>query len=125
MKVKTNELSGAALDWAVAKCEGASQDTLENFTWRTKDEDAYSTEWSLAGPIVEREGINIFRHNKLDPSEPDNWCGHKVAPRPNMEGSTNMVAIAPDGPTALIAAMRCYVTSRLGNEVDVPEELLS
>ena len=29
------------------------------------------------------------------------------------------------GPTKLIAAMRCYVASKLGDEVDVPEELLS
>ncbi|MNW06473.1 hypothetical protein D3C71_2028910 [compost metagenome] len=29
-----------------------------------------------------------------------------------------------DGPTPLIAAMRCYVASRVGDEVDLPEELL-
>ena len=29
-----------------------------------------------------------------------------------------------DGPTALIAAMRCFVASRLGDEVEVPEELV-
>ncbi len=28
------------------------------------------------------------------------------------------------GPTPLIAAMRCYVASKLGDEVDIPEELL-
>ena len=28
-----------------------------------------------------------------------------------------------EGPTPLIAAMRCFVASRLGDEVDVPEEL--
>jgi hypothetical protein len=28
-----------------------------------------------------------------------------------------------DGPTQLVSAMRCYVGSKLGNEVDVPEEL--
>jgi hypothetical protein len=27
------------------------------------------------------------------------------------------------GPTPLIAAMRCYVTLKLGDEVEVPEEL--
>lgn len=27
------------------------------------------------------------------------------------------------GPTPLIAAMRCYVASRLGDEVEIPEEL--
>lgn len=29
------------------------------------------------------------------------------------------------GPTTLIAAMRCYVASKLGDEVEVPEELCS
>ena len=27
------------------------------------------------------------------------------------------------GPTPLIAAMRCYVTSKLGDEVEIPEAL--
>lgn len=29
------------------------------------------------------------------------------------------------GPTPLIAAMRCYVASKLGDEVEIPEELLT
>jgi hypothetical protein len=28
------------------------------------------------------------------------------------------------GPTPLIAAMRCYVASKMGDEVDVPDELV-
>lgn len=28
------------------------------------------------------------------------------------------------GPTPLIAAMRCFVASRLGDEIEIPEELL-
>lgn len=28
------------------------------------------------------------------------------------------------GPTPLIAAMRCFVASKLGDEVEVPDELL-
>jgi hypothetical protein len=28
------------------------------------------------------------------------------------------------GPTPLIAVMRCYVASKLGDTVDIPEELL-
>jgi len=27
------------------------------------------------------------------------------------------------GPTPLIAAMRCYVASKLGDEVEIPQEL--
>ena len=30
-----------------------------------------------------------------------------------------------EGKTPLIAAMRCYVESKLGSEVDIPEELLT
>jgi hypothetical protein len=29
-----------------------------------------------------------------------------------------------NGPTPLIAAMRCYVASKFGDEVETPEELL-
>jgi hypothetical protein len=84
----------------------------------------YSNDWAQGGPIIEREGINTFKYNKISEEEPDKWCAHKVVPRPNLEGSTNMTAIAPEGPTPLIAAMRCYVASKLGDEVEIPEELL-
>ena len=30
MRVKTNELTGAALDWAVAKCEGRQEPEVVN-----------------------------------------------------------------------------------------------
>lgn len=108
MKIKTTELTGAALDWAVAKCEGASVDVLDNFTWRTSDEDAYSTDWSQSGPIIEREGINI-----QPVVRPEGWIANDYG------------KAQAEGPTPLIAAMRCYASSKLGDEVDVPEELLS
>lgn len=132
IKIKTAEAIGPALDWLVAKCEEGEElavnwhphKWLRGGEWLMSNQPySPSTDWSQGGPIIEREGINIFKHNKLDVSEPDKWCAHKVVPRPNMEGSINMVAIAPDGPTPLIAAMRCYVTSKLGDEVEVPREL--
>lgn len=170
--VKTSELIGPALDWAVAKCEGyevilfdklwrdnataKGYDPVEierHLTWQPQrghhvivelrnlqldqrnpdnltpsrcavDIPNYSTDWSQGGPIIEREGISTFKHNKLDDREPDKWCAHKVVPRPNMEGGFNMTAIAIDGPTPLIAAMRCYVASKLGNTVEIPKELI-
>lgn len=133
MKIKTCEATPLQLNYLVAVCEGmtieirpagmcgrplyvlAAEAGSTPWTWEP------STSWHHGGPILERKTIAIFRYNKLDESEPDKWCGHKVAPRPNMEGTTNMVAI--DGPTPLIAAMRCYVASELGNEVEIPEEL--
>jgi hypothetical protein len=131
--MKTSELTGAALDWAVAKCEGVPNIHIVkkpgkvciygeiagiDFPYQP------STDWAQGGPIIEREGINTFKYNKISNEEPDKWCAHKVVPRPNLEGSTNMTAIAPEGPTPLIAAMRCYVASKLGDDINIPEELL-
>lgn len=98
MKIKANELQGAALDWAVAKSAG----NTGNFTI-----DGYSpsTEWAQGGPIIEREKITIEWTG-------ENWMGY----------------IWHDaeffGPTPMIAAMRCYVASMLGDEVDVPNQLI-
>ena len=100
MKMKTAELSGAALDWAVAKCEGREYDGtwVENF----------SSNWLLSGPIIERE--------KLDLVWSDNqWASY---------GARGGREYLYHGPTPPIAAMRCYVASELGEEVDIPEELL-
>jgi Protein of unknown function (DUF2591) len=104
MKVKTNELSGAALDWAVAKCEGV---IYHGPAW-TK----YSTDWAQGGPIIEREGINLDNYAK-NPK----WSAW--TPAPDRESGEAQAY----GPTPLIAAMRCYVASKLGDEVEIPEEL--
>ena len=100
MKIKTSELTGAALDWAVAECEGVN--TSQGLT----DDERYSTNWAQGGPIVDREGLS--------------WhCGNKSSWHAYAYGRAENVS----GPTPLIAAMRCYVASKLGDEVDVPEEL--
>jgi hypothetical protein len=110
--MKTSELAGAALDWAVAKCEGAysvNVDTDIDGTKRVNYGGMYpewSTDWSQGGPIIEREGIST--EYAIDP---DKWCANIMADQEVY------------GPTPLIAAMRCYVDSKLGDEVDVPEEL--
>ena len=134
MKIKTADLIGPALDWAVAKCEGKNgvlhDDGITRCIVIASASGVYkgtyqpSINWSQGGALVEREGINLFKHNKLNESRPDVWCAHKVVPRPNMEGSFNSCALALDGPTPLIAAMRCVAAANLGDEVDVPDELV-
>lgn len=137
MKIKTADLIGPALNWAVAKAEGLNPNSdpkvrrqyvgysgfaeANGFGYAIKH---YSTDWSHGGPLIEREGLNLFKHNKLNESQPDVWCAHKVVPRPNMEGSFNSCALALDGPTPLIVAMRCVVAANLGDEIEIPEELL-
>jgi hypothetical protein len=103
--MKTSELTGAALDWAVAKCEGV----LMRWERSTHDEAPLeyspSTDWAQGGPIIEREKIQIK----------ENGHGHWFA----KIGKGKWLR----GPTPLIAAMRCYVASKLGDEVELPEEL--
>ena len=129
MKIKTSELTGAALDWAVAK---AARRTIEirvtgrqntgcrfgiffNQRWIPKecwDEFTPSTDWAQGGPIIDREHISL-----LSPENNGSW--NWIADK----GTVRAYSGGPDR-SALIAAMRCYVTSTLGKEVDVPEELL-
>ena len=106
--MKTSELTGHALDWAVAMCEGIDHDTAALNIMFGDDNDwflAPSTDWAQGGPILERENIELGRTHT-------DWRAQRV--------DFHCVAY---GPTPLIAAMRCYVASKLGEEVDVPELL--
>ena len=118
--MKTYELFGAALDWAVAKCEPddtlaiyfdeSTGESLCHDDWPENQEYKPSTDWAQGGPIIEREGIALQMH-----------FGHWIALPYDSVFSEEAYQ---QGPTPLIAAMRCYVASRLGDEVEVPEELL-
>jgi hypothetical protein len=117
--LKTSELTGAALDWAVAKCE--PDDTLAIYFDEVTGEPLYhddwqdnqmykpSTDWAQAGPIIEREGI-VFQ----GVSEAEYMAYFK---------SRGTAGVSAKGPTHLVAAMRCYVASKLGDTVDAPAEL--
>ena len=115
VKLKTSELKGAALDWAVAKC--LPDDTVRIYFEEETGEKLFlddwevpefspSIDWAQGGPIIERERIGIATWGDGDLY----WeaeCGWAWA----------------KAPTPLIAAMRCYATFKLGDEVEVPEEL--
>jgi hypothetical protein len=111
MKIKTNELTGAALDWAVAKCEGIGLGPRGFVVYYHEGEPAMwqpSTDWAQGGPIIEREGIRIV----------------KVAPTVwGAVYSSGDIGREHFASTPLIAAMRCYVASKMGDEVEIPEEL--
>jgi hypothetical protein len=115
--MKTSELTGAALDWAVATALGRGPKyNMESHgrTWRGwwlvgpgfeyEPMPSYSTDWAQGGPIIEREGVALYLYSSSE------WNAHV--------GSKESV-----GPTPLTAAMRCYVASKLGDEVEIPEEL--
>lgn len=116
MKIKTSELTGIALDWAVERAMGTfwsdngwfdfntKPGFANGYPFQAKPEWFYSADWSHGGAIIKRERIE-FR-----------------------QARTGMLASYRGGPTwfgedHLIAAMRCFVASKLGKEVEVPDEL--
>ena len=109
--LKTSTLTGAALDWAVAKCEGREfyKHEGDGATCMKGGWTNYETDWAQGGPIIEREGIRITNVAR------GVWgavysCGD--------------VGREHFAETPLIAAMRCYVASKMGDTVDVPPDLV-
>ena len=109
--MKVSELTGAALDWAVAKCENPAL-TLDKFSseWERYN-CAASIDWAQAGPIIEREIVSIDKEEGGK-----RWAAYAWRSDRDLQKAI--------GPTPLVAAMRCFVASKLGDEVDVPEELV-
>ena len=104
--MKVTELTGAALDWAVAKCEGITEGKDKAWYYDRRDAYNYSTNWAQGGPIIERERIEVrYRVG--------------VSVRALIDGKHEQY-----GNTQLTAAMRCYVASKLGDEVEIPKELI-
>ena len=107
MKVKTSSLIGKQLDWAVA--EAFNSVRSEN-DWVDKDSEGNyhdwnpSISWGQGGPIIQKNLMVI----SPDPSH--NWMARNY-----------MDATEHYGNTPLIAAMRCYVSTFLGEEVDITE----
>jgi len=142
MKIKTSELTKSALNWAVAKCEGTLGHYVQPNEKRgtTKWEvipstRRYSTNWVQGGPIIDLEGIStILCSGDLgEPSsywvataEKQSW-GWGYGPYHEQDEEKSMQLYKSEthtGPTPLIAAMRCHVASKLGDTVDVPDELV-
>jgi hypothetical protein len=112
--MKTAEAKDAALDLLVAKCENVEPDENNRPIWFGDGDERVeytpSTDWAQGGPIIEREGITVSVGSPVTGLE---WMACD-------RGSTHI----QHGPTYLIAAMRCYVASKLGDNIDIPEELL-
>jgi len=108
MKIKTSDLTLLALNNAVHELVYPDEPIKEGCT-----APPYSSDWSFGGPIIEREKISV-EYNRAEFTWL--WTAYKLGD-PHEENPKG-------GPTPLIAAMRCYVASVLGDEVEIPKELL-
>lgn len=134
MRVGVSEATDVQLDWMVASVEATASpsgmNSAEVLLYRSRALNAscyphnrlhYCTCWKLGGPIIARECITVSAlYAQKNPPSSEYAHGQWGAYIPcgiDSEGSGS-------GPTPLIAAMRCYVASKLGSEVDVPDELV-
>lgn len=123
MRVKTSELTGIALDWVVAECEGKVEqgvygtpepmesglhlhycDVLLSHPYNP------STDWAQGGPLIQRYEID------LKSVEEGVWQASNIFD--DMEWHHFL------GYSPLEAAMRCHTAHKLGDEVEIPDELL-
>ena len=128
MKIKTSDLTGKALNYAVAVSEGFKVHKNATLNGKLKQGfwvDGYNSgkapwlelnwlnycvAWSYGGPIIEREKLDIEWVTASLCRASCEWLDEDF-----FEGF---------GPTPLIAAMRCLVSKKLGPEVEIPGELL-
>ena len=119
MKVKTKDLTGPALDWAVAKCEARPTGRFLDGVVAHPNYNNFhpSTDWSQGGALIEQECIKLAAYEASSevPKNPAYW---------EAVICTRWATYRQTGPTPLIAAMRCYVASNLGDVVEVPYELV-
>ena len=130
--MKTSELIGPALAWAVGIADkriirfgiGGSLEVrgrTENGDELPEGWDMWmlwypQSNWSQGGPIIERELIRVIAPTVRGVD----WVARIKQPLlSNMDGW-----FENSGPTPLIAAMRAYAASKLGDEVEIPKELL-
>ena len=112
MKIKVSEATNLQLNWMVARCVSNGVDKLRTHSGQVFIKDCddlilcqFTTDWVQGGPIIEWEKITTSDDGQ------DGWVA-------GYRGTLTYF-----GPTMLVAGLRAYVTSKLGDEVEVPEEL--
>ena len=122
MKVKTSELSRKILDYAVAKAYGFDEKTLSPLIWMCVSYPSgcfnYSNNWDISRSIIVNENIVIIPNGIENDGKQ-----YRASKRTITESS--IIGVFPSfGSTELEAALRCYIFSRLGEEVEIHENLV-
>lgn len=128
MKIATSELKGQLLDWAVesieiARMRAAGEHVKEWWVEQKQtDPSPYSTDLLWGGAILDQYDISVWltfdglgSKGKWSAAMPG-WFDEDDPTKP----------IEPEaayGDTRLEAGMRALVRDKLGDEVDIPEEL--
>ncbi|MCE1033154.1 DUF2591 domain-containing protein [Pseudomonas asiatica] len=127
IEVKTADLTGEALGWAVGKAEGLdlqlAPPSYNGVPWRvfaryqgqaiehTKRYNPWE-DWALGGPLIEKHMVSLHCPQSTD----DVWAGWVI---------TDKGEFCQAGDSAPIAACRAIVAAKLGDTVQVPKELMA
>lgn len=136
VEVKTAELTGPALDWAVAMAEGWEADrpqdgqVRKNGVYRlvgsrpsrsTVSPDWFydpSTNWAHGGPLLDRHATMVLSHDHSSEVMIGGFWN------PSREAACEKKSPSADGPSILVALCRAIVSAKLGDVVQVPAELV-
>jgi len=115
MKVRTESLSGAALDWVVAQVDNRNvfatliEPVLHAQGIEEQPAFTPSKDWGFVGMLIEREEIALI---------PTYLGWYVFMDSIDANGSTRRASTTAADPA--VAVLRCYVLAKLGEEVDVP-----
>ena len=126
-EMKTAQLIGPALDWAVAQIEGETEHVQFSALPSSQHYYAPSRKWAQGGPLIEKHDINTIRCNDLYfPKGNEHGDFYEPYWEATIDGGTDagIPLYKTYGPTPLIAAMRCLVDAKLGDTVQIPSELI-
>ena len=137
VEVSVNDMTGMALDWAVAEADGLRPYQYKGKFWVLDGKTniplpRFSTDWKQGGPLIECELIEVSPrwHNQHCAVNQDwekrgfkadhgwHWAAY-VLGADNIDDNHEQ-----EGGTPLIAAMRCFVSGKLGDVVQVPAVLI-
>lgn len=126
MKIKTSELIGATLDWAVAVALGWELERQQDGQFIDSDGNRWlagyrqyapkisfspSTNWAQCGPLMEHveslERLGIGWECRYSPNQPQRYGLYSAT-----------------GSTELIAICRAVVACKLGDDVEAPDKLV-
>jgi hypothetical protein len=125
--IKAADATNIQLDWLVAKAKSLhvrfwESPTLVEILHPNLDWISFkpSTNWSQGGPIIEREGIELMCNLTATEAKmfKDAHADWQAFYRKRRAADQRSHAVLP-----LMAAMRCFVVSKLGETVEIPKEL--
>ena len=125
-QIKVSEATPIQLDRLVAKC--AKKIPISHMA-SSKHWWSPSTCWAHGGPLIEKERIGLefmdnFEAWSASIVREDGQDRESYSDDQDRESYTvEQESFVGYGPTPLIAAMRCYIYSVMGDVVEVPEEL--